>query len=408
MKLSKRILALVLAVIMVASVSALTSCSGDGLDVPKFSDETIKIGLTGPLTGGAAVYGTAVRNAARLAVHEINEAGGLKVGDKNILFSLEMLDDVHDATKVPGLYGELKKRGMQVSLGTVTTKPGLEFATLSKEDNVFFITPSATGDKIPANSNGYQMCFADSNQGTEAARWFNDNYKGKTVGVFYKSDDEYSKGIYDNFKANLDASFNLDANTATFQGEDAIFSSQIEILKDCEVVFMPIYYTPASQFMTQANSVQNSIGVYYGCDGFDGINAIEGFDISTVKQEVSYLTHFTTNATEGPAKTFVDKYNATFDTKKEPINQFGASAYDCVYAIYEALKIAVANGKTVDGSTSASDMCNILTEVFQSDSFVFRGITGKTSGNEKSYIAWNQDGTVDKLATKEVVKEKTA
>lgn len=408
MKLSKRILALVLAVIMVASVSALTSCSGDGLDVPKFSEETIKIGLTGPLTGGAAVYGTAVRNAARLAVHEINAAGGLKVGDKNILFSLEMLDDVHDATKVPGLYGELKKKGMQVSLGTVTTKPGLEFANLSKEDNLFFITPSATGDDIPANANGYQMCFADSNQGTEAAKWFNENYMGKTVGVFYKSDDEYSKGIYDNFKANLDASFNLDAHTATFQGEAATFDSQIQILKNCEVVFMPIYYTPASQFMTQANNTQNSIAVYYGCDGFDGIDAIEGFDINTVKQEVSYLSHFNSNAKEGPAKKFIDKYNETFDSSKEPINQFGASAYDCVYAIYEALKVAVANGKTVDGSTSASDMCNILTEVFQSDSFEFRGITGKTVGDELSHIQWNDNGTVAKEAIKYVVKQKTA
>ena len=408
MKLSKRILALALAVVMAVSVFSFASCSSDNLDVPKFSDETIKIGLTGPLTGGAAVYGTAVRNSARLAVSEINAAGGLKVGDKNILFSLEMYDDKHDATQVANLYSKLKSKGMQVSLGTVTTKPGLEFAKLSKDDNLFFITPSATGDAIPANSNGFQMCFADSNQGIGAALYFNEAFVGKTVGVFYKSDDEYSKGIYDNFKKYLNPIFNLDANTATFQGEDAIFSSQIEILKDCDVVFMPIYYTPASQFMTQANSVQNSISVYYGCDGFDGINAIEGFDISTVKQEVSYLTHFTTNATEGPAKTFVDKYNETFNTKKEPVNQFGASAYDCVYAIYEALKIAVANGKVVDGSTSASDMCNILTEVFTSPSFVFRGITGKTVGNEKSVIAWNQDGTVNKLATKEVVKEKTA
>ncbi|MBO5295715.1 MAG: ABC transporter substrate-binding protein, partial [Clostridia bacterium] len=249
------------------------------------------------------------------------------------------------------------------------------------------------------------MCFADSNQGTAAAKFFNENYKGKTVGVFYKSDDENSDGIYKNFKQALDASFSL--VEATFTGEASTFDSQIQLLKNCDIVFMPIYYTPASQFMKQANSVENSISVYYGCDGFDGIDAIEGFDISTVKQEVSYLSHFNSNATEGPAAEFIAKYKARYDVSKEPVNQFGAAAYDCVYAIYEALKVAKNNGKEITANISASDLCNILTEVFNSDSFVYRGITGKCDGNERSYISWSTDGTVQKEAIKYIVKEKT-
>ncbi len=386
-----KVLAVAMCLCMVAGMFA--ACG-------KKNDDVIVIGLTGPLTGGAAMYGIAVKNSAQLAIDEINAAGGLN----GVKFMLDMRDDEHNHENVANLYAGLMEDGMQVSLGTVTTAPGLEFKNLSKDDNVFFLTPSATGDKIPEHSNAYQMCFADSNQGTAAAKYFNENYAGKKVGVFFKADDDYSKGIYDNFKKALDSSFTV--VEANFTGEASTFESQINTLKDCEVVFMPIYYTPASQFMTQATSIENSITTYYGCDGFDGIDSIDGFDINTISQEVSMLSHFNSTATEGPAAEFIKKYNDKYDEAKEPLNQFGAAAYDCVYAIYEALKVASDNGKVVDGKTDASEVCEILKEVFNSDTFEYRGITGKCEGNERSHISWSADGTVVKEAIKYVVKAK--
>ncbi len=388
-------MALALALVMVLGMLTFVSCG---------KDKTIKIGLTGPLTGGASIYGIAVKNAAQLAVDEINANGGLN----GVKFELDMRDDKHDYTQVSNLYQGLLEDGMQVSLGTVTTAPGLEFKELSKEDNVFFLTPSATGDKIPQYDNGYQMCFADSNQGTEAAKYFNETYAGKKIGVFYKSDDDYSKGIYQNFMAGLDEALKANVAETSFMGDASTFEQQITALKDCEVVFMPIYYTPASQFMAQAKNVENSITTYYGCDGFDGIDAIAGFDINGVEQEVSYLSHFNSTATEGPAADFIKKYNDAYDEAKEPLNQFGAAAYDCVYALYTAMKFAVENdGAEIDDKTSASEMCEILKKVFQNEKFVFEGITGKTEGNNKAKITWKADGTVSKEAIKYVIKNNT-
>ncbi|MBO5375016.1 MAG: ABC transporter substrate-binding protein, partial [Clostridia bacterium] len=326
---------LCLALVAVMMVACLASC---GKKNYAENNTKIKIGVSGPLTGGAAIYGIAVRNAAKLAIDEINaiEAATPVLG---LQFELDMYDDKHDATNIPTGYANLYEGGMQVSLGTVTTKPGLEYKVLSSEDNVFFLTPSATGDAIPEFSNGYQMCFADSNQGSASAKYFNENYTGKKIGVFYKADDEYSKGIYDKFMETIDASFGT-VVSASFTGEANTFDSQIQLLKDCDVIFMPIYYTPASQFMTQGKDTVKASAIYYGCDGLDGIDAIEGFKISEIPQEVSYLSHFNSNATEGPAKVFIDKYNATYDEAKEPLNQFGAAAYDGVWAINEAMKVA--------------------------------------------------------------------
>ena len=384
-------------------VPTFAACKKKGLDVPKFSDDTIKIGISGPLTGGAAVYGKAVYNSAQLAISEINANGGLN----GVMFSLEMFDDQHKPELVSTGYANLIEKGMQVSLGTVTTKPGLEFKEYAKDDNIFFLTPSASGDDVPEYSNGFQMCFADSNQGTASAVYFNDNYKGKKVGAFYKSDDEYSTGILAKFEESLDASFGEIAK-ASFKGEEADFNQQVQALKDCDVIFMPIYYTPASQFMRQAKNDVKDNAIYFGCDGLDGIGSIPGFDINSITQEVSFLTHFDSANATGAAADFVAKYNETYDEAKEPLNQFGASAYDCVYAIYEALKFAKANGVEFDANTSASEFCEILKAVFNNDNFVFHGITGAPEANGLSNITWNANGTVDKAAEKSVVKECTA
>ena len=158
---------------------------------------------------------------------------------------------------------------------------------------------------------------------------------------------------------------------------------------------MPIYYTPASIFMTQAvNKVANN-AVYYGCDGFDGIESAEGFDITAIPQKVQMLSHFNSKASSGAAKDYVEKYTENFGTAT--LNQFGAAAYDCVYAIYNALKAAVEDGKTVNASTSASDMCEILKEQFNGD-FTFSGVTGND-------IKWESNGYVNKQAVAYVIKE---
>ena len=382
----KKFLALMLAVIMVAAMFAGCGKKGYTADNTEFV-----IGASGPLTGAAAVYGVAVQNSAQLAVDEINAAGGLN----GVKFKLVMLDDKHDAANISTNYSSLLEGGMQVSLGTVTTAPGLEFKNLSNDDNVFFLTPSASGDDIPANANGYQMCFADGNQGKVAADFINQNFAGQTIGVFYKSDDAYSKGIYDQFKANLDASVTV-VETSFSAANETDFSVQIDTLKDCKFVFMPIYYTPASIFMTQAKDIIAADAVYYGCDGFDGIDSADGFDITSIPQAVTMLSHFNSKAEDGKAKDFIDKYVDKYGA--ETLNQFGASAYDCVYAIYGAMEKAIAEGKKIDVTISASDLCEILKAQFNGGYTVNGAVTGDN-------ITWESNGYVNKTAIQYVIKD---
>ncbi len=377
--------------LMMAAVLCISLFAGCGYVNYAENNTEFIIGVSGPLTGGAAMYGVAVANAAQMAVDEINAAGGLN----GIMFKLIATDDMHDATKVSTNYSSMFEGGMQVSLGTVTTAPGMEFKNLSADDNVFFLTPSASGDKIPENDNGYQMCFADGNQGKVAAEFVSANYAGKTIGVFYKSDDPYSTGIYDQFKQNIDKSVSI-VETAFTAANETDFSTQIDTLKSCEFIFMPIYYTPASLFMMQAKDIVGKKTVYYGCDGFDGIDNIDGFDINSIPQEVTMLSHFNSKATDGAAKEFIDKYVAKFGA--ETLNQFGASAYDCVYAIYGAMKKAIDGGKAIPVTISASDLCEILKDQFTGGYTLEKAVTGEN-------ISWEASGYVNKGAIKYVIKE---
>ena len=369
-----KVVALLACLCMVAS--AFVGCNS------KKGDEIV-IGLSGPLTGGAAVYGTAVKNAAQMAVEEINAAaeanGGLKL-------KLIALDDQHDATKVETNYASMMDQGMQVALGCVTTNPCLEFASLSKADNVFFLTPSASANDVVKNDNAYQMCFADGNQGSVAANYVNTLSYSK-IGIFYKSDDNYSKGIYDQFKATLKDS--ITTVDAAFTGEASDFTQQIENLKDCEFIFMPIYYTPASNFMMQAKGKIADNAIYYGCDGFDGLASAEGFDITSIPQSITMLSHFDSNAKDGKAKEFADKYVAKYG--KDTLNQFGASAYDCIYALYAAMNKAIEEGKTINAETTASELCEILKAQFNGGFTYKDGATGAS-------ISWESTGFVKKDA----------
>ena len=361
----------------------LTACGGTSYTA---ENTEYVIGFSGPLTGDAAVYGVAVENSAQMAIDEINAAGGLN----GVMFKLVATDDTHDAKKVATNYATMFEGGMQASLGTVTTAPGLEFSKLSAEDNVFFLTPSASGDDIPANDNGFQMCFADGNQGKVAADYVNSTGL-KKIGIFYKSDDAYSNGIYEQFKDNLDSS--IETVEAVFTGKAQDFSAQISTLKDCTFIFMPIYYQPASVFMTQAKDIIAKDAVYYGCDGFDGL-AGQFEDFSIIPQEVSMLSHFDSNATSGAAADFVKKYTEKYGA--DTLNQFGASAYDCVYAIYNAMKAAADAGEDIDVTISATELCEILKGQFTGD-FSYSGVTGNN-------ITWEDNGYVSKEAVKYTLK----
>ena len=378
----KKTLCLLLVVVM--AIGLLAGCGGSSSSAPASSGATaFKIGGTGPLTGGAAIYGTAVYNAAQIAVEEINAMGGIQ-------FELKFEDDAHDAEKAVNAYNALKDWGMQVSLGSVTSTPCAATSTETFADRIFSLTPSASSVAVvEGKDNQFQMCFTDPNQGSASAQYIADKGLASKVAVIWKSDDVYSKGIYDTFMAAAPGlGLQVVSDTTFTEDSQSDFSVQIADAQanGAELVFLPMYYTPASLIFAQAANVGYS-PIWFGVDGMDGILTLEGFDTS-LAEGVMLLTPFSADATDEKTVNFVSQYKEAYG---EIPNQFAADAYDCVYAIYEAVQAA---GITPD--MSHEDICEKLIEFFNGG-FSFDGITGEA-------MTWSANGEVSKAPKGNVIE----
>ncbi len=335
---------------------------------------TIKIGGIGPLTGPNAQYGIATRQGAEIAIEEINALGGIQ-------FELNSQDDEANGEKGVNAYNNLMDWGMQILYGCTTSGSCAAVAAESYNDRVFQLTPSASSTTVTdGHDNVFQLCFTDPNQGKTAANFISEHKLATKVAVIYNNSDDYSTGIYQGFKEAAEGLGLEIVSTTTFPEDTTTdFSAQITDAynKGAEMIFLPIYYTPASNILIQASQKGYEFS-YFGCDGLDGILTLEGFDTS-LAENVYVLTPFDT--TSDAAKSFIEKYKAATGT--EP-NQFAADGYDCMYALYEACKKA----NITDGMGYA-EVCEALIAVFTDSGFSVDGLTG-------SGMQWGTNGEVAK------------
>lgn len=386
----KKFLALVLALAMTLALAACGGNSQQNSSTPNAGQKedaqppadsqgggasgTIKIGGIGPLTGSTAQYGIATDEGAKIAIEEINALGGIQ-------FELNGQDDEADGEKGVNAYNNLMDWGMQILYGCTTSGSCAAVAAESFNDRVFQLTPSASSTTVTeGHDNVFQLCFTDPNQGKTAADFIKDNALATKVAVIYNNSDDYSTGIYQGFKAEAEAVGLEIVSTTTFPDDTTTdFSAQITDAYNngAEMIFLPIYYTPASNILIQASQKGYEFS-YFGCDGLDGILTLEGFD-TALAEGVYVLTPFDTAS--DAAVSFIEKYKAA--TGGEP-NQFAADGYDCIYALYAACQEA---GITED--MTADQVCEALIAVFTDSGFSVDGLTG-------SGMQWGANGEVSK------------
>ena len=343
----------------------------------------VKIGMSGPLTGPASAYGIAVKAGMEIAVEEINAKGGLQIE-----FKAE--DDEADPEKAVSAYNALKDWGMQVLAGNVTSGAANAVAPETVADGYFNLTPSASAESVAmAGPNVFQMCFTDPNQGASAAELLATKNLATKIGVIYDSSDDYSTGLYNGFVANAQKlGLNVVCTTSFTADNKSDLSTQVTKCQDegADLVFLPIYYTEASQILTYANKIGYA-PKFFGCDGMDGILTVEGFD-AALAEGLLLMTPFDANANNEATKSFVSKFQAKMDGLVP--NQFAADGYDVIYSIYNAM---VAAGVT--GNETPSEMCEMLKTQFAT--MTVDGLTG-------SGMAWDENGMISKSPAAVVVE----
>ena len=371
-----------ISVMLVAAmaVTALTGCGSNSGSSSKKDADKYYIGGIGPTTGATAIYGTAVKNGAQIAVDEINAAGG--INGKQIEYRFE--DDQHDAEKSVNAYNTLKDWGMQMLVGTTTTAPCIAVAGKTASDNLFQITPSASAPDVLSSGNGniFQVCFTDPNQGIASAQYIAENKLAKKIGIIYDSSDVYSSGIEEKFEAEAkDKGLQIVSKAAFTADSKTDFGTQLQKAKDAgaDLLFLPIYYQEASIILKQADTMGYK-PKFFGVDGMDGILTVENFD-TKLAEGVMLLTPFAADAKDKAVQNFVKTYKEKYE---DTPNQFAADSYDAVYA----LKAAIEESKATP-DMSASDMCDALKGAMTK--IKMQGLTGGKDG-----LTWNESGEVTK------------
>lgn len=333
--------------------------------------EEFLIGSMGPLTGPAASYGTSVKQGAEIAIAEINEAGGVTVGDVNYTLALAFEDDEATEDKAIQAYNTLMDDGIQVMMGATTSGSTIAITDLTADDGILQITPSGSAPDCIQYDNAFRICFSDPDQGVAMADYAMDVLGYTKIAVIYNNADDYSAGIDEAFEAHIAEKGGEIVASESFTTGDTDFNTQLTKIKgtDAEVLFIPAYYQDITYITKQASDMGMNLPLI-GSDGWDGVLSTVS-DPSVVEGAI-FASPFCAAVDDPKVVAFVEAYEAAYSSTPD---QFAADSYDAVYTIKAAMEQA--------GSIESEDLIAAMTEI------TVDGLTGES-------ITFSADGVPNK------------
>lgn len=298
--------------------------------------EVIKIGGLAPLTGDVAQYGVAVREGMDLYIDQLNAAGGINGQQVEILWE----DEKGDVTEALNAYNKLVDNdGVVAILGDVTTTPTLAVADEAAVIGIPMISASATAYEVTdGKPNVFRSCFLDPFQASTMANFAKDELNATKYAVIYDNSNDYSLGLYEAFKAQVEANGQELVAEEVGTANDVDYKAQLTNIAQAspDALFVAFYYGPAALIVQQANELGMDVK-YLGADGINGIeNSIS--DTALLEETFYYSDHFASDSDE-PA---VVEFKAAFKEKygKEVYSAFNATGYDAALVLCEAMKNA--------------------------------------------------------------------
>lgn len=319
-------------------ISALRTFSAAVLAAALFAttalaQNTIKIGEFASLTGGNASFGKASNNGTRLAIEEINAAGGLLGKQLQLITEDDQSQAGQPATIVQKLISQDK---VVAILGEVASSRSLEAAPIAQKAGIPMISPASTNPKVTEVGDYiFRVCFIDPFQGTVMAKFALE--KGwKKVAVLTDVKQDYSVGLGEFFVKHFTANGGQIVREQKYSSGDKEFRAQLTSLKasNPDAIFVPGYYAEVALIARQARLLGIRVPLLGG-DGWVGDsllkvagNALDGSFISS---------HFSSEDKSPVVQNFVQRYRAKFGHTPDDMAALG---YDSAMILAEAIKRA--------------------------------------------------------------------
>lgn len=320
------------------------------------ADEYV-VGHYASMTGSEATFGKSTDDGIKLAIEEINAAGGVK-GKK---FRLITYDDQGKGQEAATAVTRLITRDKVVAvLGEVASSRSIAGGQVAQQNGVPMITPSSTNASVTEIGDMIsRVCFIDPFQGFVCAKFVRENLKMSTAATLYDRTQAYSAGLNDDFKKAFVELGGTIVTEQAYAGGDADFSAQLTNIRDKnpDVIFIPGYYTEAGNIAMQVRKLGLK-SVLIGGDGWDsaklaeiGGKAIEG---------AYYSNHYSDEEQRPAVQEFVKKYKEKYGAVPDGLAALG---YDAMRLLADAIGRAK--------STSGKDLAEAINSTKD-----FAGVTG--------------------------------
>jgi branched-chain amino acid transport system substrate-binding protein len=321
------------------------------------NSDVIKVGEFASLTGSEATFGQSSHNGTRLAIDDINAAGGVLGKKIQLLTEDDQSQAGQPATVVRKL---ISSDGVVAILGEVASSRSLEAAPICQENKIPMISPASTNPKVTEVGDYiFRVCFIDPFQGTVMANFARKTLKLKTAAILKETSSDYSVGLAKFFKEGFTRDGGQIVAEENYSHGDKDFSAQLTAIKAAnpEGIFVPGYYTEVGLIALQARQLGITVPLFGG-DGWEssalvpiGGKALEGCYFST---------HFSPQSTSSAVQNFVKEYEAKYN---ETPDAMAALGYDSAMILADAMKRA--------GSTDGAKVRDALAATKD-----FPGVTG--------------------------------
>jgi branched-chain amino acid transport system substrate-binding protein len=338
---------------------AQSGCNGGGT-AP--SSNEIVLGHFASMTGSEATFGISTDNGIKLALEEINAAGG--VHGKTV--RLITYDDKGDAREAGSAVTRLvTKDRVTAVLGEVASGLSLAGAPVCQENGVPMITPSSTNPKVTKVGDMiFRVCFIDPFQGKVCAKFAREHegLKASKAAILSDQGAPYSVGLQEEFEKAFVAMGGAIVSKQTYQAGDQDYSAQLTAIRGAEpdVLYIPGYYTDVGNIALQARKLGLTIPLL-GSDGWDSskLGEIAGEAINGC----FYSNHYSHEDPAPEVRDFIAKYKAKHQETPDGLAALGYDAARIVCA-------AMTRAKSLSGADIAAELAT--TQDFQ-------GVTGKIS-----------------------------
>lgn len=331
---SKRWLIVFSIVTSVLLAAVLSGCGG-----AKQEAKDIKIGGNLELTGGIATFGQSTANGIKLAMKEMNAAGGV-LGKQLTFISADNKSEPSESTNA--ITKLITQDKVVAVLGAVASSNTLAASQVAQDNKVPFVSTSSTNPKVTVDGGkvkdyAFRVCFIDPFQGTVMANFAAKSLKAKTAAIYIDNSSDYSKGLAQFFEEAFVKNGGKIVAKEAFLQKDQDFKATLTKIKatNPEVIFIPGYYEEVGKIVKQARELGITVPLLGG-DGWDSPKLVEIAGAAALKNGF-FSNHYSPEDKDPRVVKFVEAYKKEYGQVPDALAALG---YDAALMIADAIKRA--------------------------------------------------------------------